>query len=292
MTAAVTNMIGRLHRRLWLSALAAPLALFATGCDSGGSSSAPGGGGGMSGGAGGGGGGATSAFQCKGSGAVGDLVAVPAGEFTMGCNTAVDNECADDELPMRVVNLDAFEIDRTEVSQDQYASCVNAGACAPPTCAWDCGAGSLPAGCITQDDAEYFCAWAGKRLPTEAEWEKAARGSDGRKFPWGNEAPDCSRVNMSGCTNERSPVGSLPAGASPYGALDMAGNMVEMVADYYDPSYYAVAPNANPLGPPSGSTYVGRGGGWKSLPYWHRTSVRDWYDPDDAGKSLGFRCAR
>jgi formylglycine-generating enzyme required for sulfatase activity len=289
MIVLVKNDAAGLHRMRWLSALLAPLAIIATGCGGPGGD-VPGGSGGMSGGAGGGG--ATTAFQCKGSGAIGDLVAVPAGEFTMGCNGQVDDECANDELPVRSVSLAAFEIDRTEVTQDQYASCVNAGACAPPTCAWDCGAGSLPAGCVTREDAKDFCAWAGKRLPSEAEWEKAARGSDGRKFPWGNEPPDCSRVNMAGCKNERTPAGSLPGGASPYGVLDMAGNMVEIVADYYDPGYYSVAPNANPPGPPSGSTYVGRGGGWKSEPYWHRTSVRDWYDPSDAGKSLGFRCAR
>jgi formylglycine-generating enzyme required for sulfatase activity len=91
---------------------------------------------------------------------------------------------------------------------------------------------------------------------------------------------------------ERSPVGSFPAGASPYGAVDMAGNMVEMVADYYDPGYYAAMPDADPPGPAGGSVYVGRGGGWKSEPMWHRSSVRDWYDWPDAGLSLGFRCAR
>ncbi len=272
--------------------LAANVALLAAACSGSGGGDVGGvGGTGAAPGVGGSSGAGTS-FSCVGSGAVADMVAVPAGQFTMGCNVSVDNECADDELPVRSVNLSAFSIDRTEVTQDQYASCVNAGACAPPTCEWNCAATDMPAGCVTQDDARAYCAWAGKRLPTEAEWEKAARGTDGRKFPWGNEPADCNRANMTGCAGGFTPAGAFPAGASPYGALDMAGNMVEMVADYYDPSYYSAGPTDNPTGPASGSTYVGRGGGWRSEAFWLRASVRDWYDPPDAGTSLGFRCAK
>jgi formylglycine-generating enzyme required for sulfatase activity len=271
-------------------ALAAPLALCVAGCGGGPGS------GGSNGGAGGGTGGFAGAaggtFQCIGSGAVGETVFVEAGPFTMGCNAEVDTECDDDELPVRTVDLGPFEIDRTEVTQDHYAACVNAGACPPPTCDWDCAAGALPASCVTHGNAQSYCVWAGKRLPTEAEWEKAARGTSGSKFPWGNDAADCGRANMAGCVNARTPVGQFPNGASAHGALDMSGNMVELVADFYDASYYASAPNANPAGPSSGSTYVGRGGGWKSDGYWQRASARDWYDPDDAGMSLGFRCAK
>lgn len=279
-------------------ALAAPIALLCAAC--GDASQSPGGVGGAgattgTGGTGAGGSGAgagSSPFQCVGSGAVGDTIPIPAGEFVMGCNSAVDDECESDETPMHTVDLSAYEIDRNEVTQDQYASCVNAGSCAPPKCEWDCAATTLPASCVTQDDAIDYCTWVGKRLPTEAEWEKAARGSDGRKFPWGNQPADCTLVNMVDCVGSSTPVGSYPNGASPYGALDMGGNMVEIVADFYDESYYSVSPSVDPKGPATGSRFVGRGGGWRSTAFWQRTSVRDWYDPPDAGISFGFRCAR
>jgi formylglycine-generating enzyme required for sulfatase activity len=232
-------------------------------------------------------------FECEGTTDPAEMVAVPEGEFDMGCNTDVDDTCASDEEPQRTISLSAFEIDKTEVTQAQYAGCVQEGACAAPSsCAWDCSEGDLPAGCVTREQADTYCAWAGKRLPTEAEWEKAARGTDGRKYPWGNDEPSCEHVNMAGCGGVAEPVGSHPAGASPYGALDMAGNVVEMLHDWYVADYYERMPESDPTGPSDGDTYVGRGGGFKSEPFWQRTSVRDWYDLPDAGKSLGFRCAR
>ena len=234
----------------------------------------------------------TTAFGCVSDAAPAALLQVPAGDFIMGCNDKVDTECDDDEKPMHTVSLSAFEIDRTEATQDQYAACVASHACAPPSCDWDCSKGELPAQCIKRDQAEAYCSWAGKRLATEAEWEKAARGTDGRKFPWGNDAPDCSRVNMASCGDVAAVVGSHPGGASPYGALDMAGNVVEIVADWYDAKYYAASPPTDPKGPASGTRYVGRGGGYKSEAVWQRSSKRDWYDLTDAGAALGFRCAR
>ena len=230
-------------------------------------------------------------FLCTSNAPAGDMVSVPAGDFMMGCGDT-DTQCQDNEKPSHLVTLADFEIDRTEVTQDQYAACVEAKACAAPSCAWDCTTKDYPAGCVEWAQAKAYCVWAGKRLPTEAEWEKAARGTDGRLYPWGNDAPDCTHANMASCGAHAQPVGMLPAGASPYGALDMAGNVVEMVADWYDVAFYQVSPKDNPTGPAAGNRYGGRGGGYKSESVWQRASSRDWYDLTDAREPLGFRCAR
>ena len=243
-------------------------------------------------GAGGGGGDAgNGAFACTSSGQTADMVSVPAGAFMMGCASG-DTQCRDDEKPQHTVTLSAFQIDKTEVTQDQYAACVAAKACTPPECDWDCTKTNYPAACLERSQAEAFCTWAGKRLPTEAEWEEAARGTDGRIYPWGNDAPDCDHVNMAGCGDVAQAVGSHPDGASPYGALDMAGNVVEMVSDWYDATYYATSPATGPTGPATGTTYGGRGGGYKSEAIWDRASSRDWYDLTDESAPFGFRCAR
>jgi formylglycine-generating enzyme required for sulfatase activity len=226
---------------------------------------------------------------CSETAEPGEMVAVPAGEFKMGCD---DRNCGGDEQPQHVVNLSAFEIDRTEVTQAQYTACMADGACGAPSCEWRCDQPDLPAGCVTWAQAKAFCGWAGKRLPTEAEWEKAARGADGGVYPWGDDAPSCSVANMAGCADGLQPVGSAPGGASPYGALDMAGNVVELVADWYDAGYYLTSPATDPTGPETGTRYSGRGGGFKSDSDFLRASKRDWYDPTDTAISLGFRCAR
>jgi formylglycine-generating enzyme required for sulfatase activity len=229
---------------------------------------------------------------CTSTAEPGDMVQVPAGDFGMGCNAELDDGCSNDEKPLHTAAISAFEIDRTEVTQAQYAACLSAGKCTAPSCDWNCDNQDFPAGCVTWDQADAYCGWAGKRLPTEAEWEKAARGPEGSTYPWGNDEPDCSLANMSGCSPGALAVGSLAAGASPYGALDMAGNVVELVADWYDEAYYASSPPADPAGPKSGTRHVGRGGGFKSDAEYLRTSKRDWYDATDAAASLGFRCAR
>jgi formylglycine-generating enzyme required for sulfatase activity len=228
---------------------------------------------------------------CEMTAPAGDTVMIPASTFAMGCNAAADKDCKDDEKPQHMVSISAFEIDKTEVTQAEYTSCVVAGKCSPPTCDWDCSDGNIPAGCVNDADAKAYCAFVNGRLPTEAEWELAARGTDARVYPWGNDAPTCDLVNMDGCGEKADDVGSHPNGASPFGAMDMAGNVVEMVADFYAADYYAMSPPMDPTGPASGAHYVGRGGGYKSTAIWQRTSARDTYDSVDAAKSLGFRCA-
>ncbi len=223
------------------------------------------------------------------------MVDVPDGPFTMGCNPAVDGECKPDESPGRVVTLKAFRIDVTEVTQAQYYACVASGACLAPTCDWDpCGARAThPVVCVNRADAIAYCKNQQKRLPTEAEWEKAARGATGAKFPWGNDPIDCVHANIAGCVGGTEPVGSHPKGASPYGALDMAGNVVEWVSDVYNPTYYRTSPAADPPGPTPttpDAAYVGRGGGWNSTNEWHRASARDDYEGTYFKKTFGIRC--
>jgi formylglycine-generating enzyme required for sulfatase activity len=156
------------------------------------------------------------------------MVYVPAVEFTMG-STDADRDARDEEKPAHAVDLDAFWIDKTEVTNAQYQKCVKTGACEEPTC-WDNadlnGAGQ-PVVCVTWHDAQAYAAWAEGRLATEAEWEKAARGTDGRLYPWGDEDADCDKANFKGCAGRTVAVGSYPDGAGPFGALDMAGNAWE-----------------------------------------------------------------
>jgi formylglycine-generating enzyme required for sulfatase activity len=206
----------------------------------------------------------------------------------MGCDT-----CGADEAPAHAVDLPAFSIDRTEVTQRAYQACVDAGACSAPVDAptYDPVArGDHPVTSMTWDDAVAYCAFAGERLPSEAEWEKAARGTDGRRYPWGDDDATCALANTAGCTadDDDLPVGSLPDGASPFGALDMAGNVWEWTADVYAADAYATG-----AVPSTGASRTYRGGGSGNTADLATTTNRaDTYNPAVGGSGLGFRCAR
>jgi eukaryotic-like serine/threonine-protein kinase len=223
------------------------------------------------------------------------MVYVPAGEFQMGSE---DGE--DDEQPMHAVALDGYWIDQTEVTNGQYAQCVAARGCVPPGSSRSYTRGAYygnsayadyPVIYVSWRDAEDYCAWAGGRLPTEAEWEYAARGPEGWTYPWGDSAPDCGKANYYGCVGDISAAGSYPAGASWVGALDLAGNVWEWVADWYDGDYYGSSPSENPLGPSSGGYRIVRGGSWLDRPYNLRCAFRLRYFPNRALNAYGFRCA-
>jgi formylglycine-generating enzyme required for sulfatase activity len=210
-----------------------------------------------------------------------------------------------DEAPPHTVTLDAFWIDRTEVTNAMYARCVAAGKCQPPpvtksntrpvyygAAAFD----NYPVIYVTWGDAQAYCAWAGRRLPTEAEWEKAAGWDETahkkRIYPWGDTPPDPTRLNFNSSAGDTTEVGHYPTGASPYGALDMAGNVLEWVADRYDPAYYAESPDRNPDGPAAGNYRVLRSGAWYSYGDDVRVANRNGNVPTFRLDAIGFRCAR
>ena len=219
-------------------------------------------------------------------------VFVPAGEFQMGTN----EKNAQKNRPVHGVSLPAFWIDQTEVSNAMYAECVEAGACSNPGGAANPFFGKAkydhhPVVFVSWNAADAYCRWAGQRLPTEAEWEKAARGTDGRIYPWGNDPPDERLANFDLNLGASLPVDRYPLGASPYGALNMAGNVREWVSDWFHEFYYIVSPNENPLGPPSGALKSLRGGSYLDGASEIRIFNRFSHEPLSGGINRGFRCA-
>jgi formylglycine-generating enzyme required for sulfatase activity len=216
------------------------------------------------------------------------MVSVPESSFRMGSEQGELGESLVHE-----VSLDAFWIDLTEVSNAQYQQCVNDENCEPSIYVDDSiyNGDDYPVVGASWYHARDYCAWAGARLPTEAEWEYAARGSAENKHPWGDEAPNCGLAQFVECYESKTvPVGSFPDSASWVEALDMSGNVWEWVNDWYDDNYYANSPADNPPGPESGVAKVLRGGSWSYNGSALRGANRDDYYPDSRYDDFGFRC--
>ena len=235
-----------------------------------------------------------------------EMVRIPAGKFTMGSTEE------DREKPVHEVVLGDYCIDKYPVTNAQYRKfCDATGRDYPPnpdfTGMPDYFTKNVdyPVLCASWEDARAYCEWAGKRLPTEAEWEKAARGQDARKYPWGNAEPDGTQCNFADKRSgmpwadknvdddyaRTSPVRQYPAGASPYGVMDMAGNVWEWCNDWYADDCYKTSPAEDPKGPDSGSYRVLRGGSWGNLPGDLRCAYRYGSGPSNRGGGIGFRCA-
>jgi formylglycine-generating enzyme required for sulfatase activity len=232
-----------------------------------------------------------------------EMVWVPGGTFWMGSPSGMG-----DELPVRRVTLSSYYMDRTEVTVAAYGECVASSRCAPPPTGrffnWGVqGRETHPVNGVSWQDANAYCQWAGRRLPTEAEWEYAARGTDGRAYPWGSEAASASRMCGFSMTRFPHPSNPLPAArtgtceagaqrtnVSPFGVADMTGNVTEWTSDWYGP--YVGDGLLDPSGPSGGQARVVRGGGWigdELMRTFHRHSLAP---TDRGGYTIGFRCAR
>jgi formylglycine-generating enzyme required for sulfatase activity len=226
---------------------------------------------------------------------------VPAGEFKMGVADAQQ-----EARPVHTVYLDGFYIDKYEVTNTLYKACVDAGSCTSPKSVEYYQSPSyadFPVVNVDWNMANDYCTWRGGHLPTEAQWEKAARGTDERIYPWGNEI-SCKNANYfdnsipQDCGGGLVKVGTYTDGVSPYGVYEMAGNVLEWVADWYDgdvpidDQYYTNSPASNPQGPATGDRKMVRGGSWRNIPFDLRTTTRNWTPPTDFHFTIGFRCAK
>jgi len=218
---------------------------------------------------------------------------IPEGEFNMGDISRKE----DVDSPFHAVYLYGFWIDKVEVTNTMYAGCVQAGACSPPFAEGNPYFGKwvyrdYPVVYVNWFQASEYCEWAGRRLPTEAEWEKAARGSDSRNYPWGDSLPNPRLANFADTLiGESVPAYRYPIGASPYGALNMAGNVREWVADWFGPNYYETSPYMNPTGPTTGTERSLRSGAYDAQGNEILVTNRYKHSPESAGLSRGFRWA-
>ncbi len=235
-----------------------------------------------------------SLSQRPSSGLKDGMLRIPGGRFTMGPPPTSD---VLKKLPLRTLTVAPFWVDRTEVSVAAYRACVERGPCSrpprtSPSCTFDLGDPSLPISCISWEAAQVYCLAAHRRLPREVEWEFAARGTTQNIYPWGSgygcglaATLSAEGTNRTCSGSHPSPVGTHPAGASPYGVLDLSGNVEEWVSDWY-------ADGASELSPRAGASHVLRGGGWLSAPSLSRTTSRSWGSVREAGPNVGLRCAR
>ncbi len=221
------------------------------------------------------------------------MVLIPAGEFTMGSDKGDD-----DEQPIHKVFVDGFYIDKFEVTNGRFAKFVKAVLIEPPWGFADKDTpvreADYPVRWVNWMEAMGYCLWAGKRLPTEAEWEKAARGTDARMYPWGNDPPTSAHAvfGLKEGSDTVSPIGNREKGKSPYGVHDMAGNLYEWTMDWYDEGFYGEVPAINPHGPTYGTAKAQRGGSYTNSSYRLRSTFRTKGDPAEQEHNVGFRCAQ
>lgn len=236
---------------------------------------------------------------------------IPEGEFSMGdmiddamaeCKTHL-NDCQqnwfENSSPSHIIHLDSYYIDTYEVTNSHYKACVDAGICTPPKSNSSYTRSNYygnpqyndyPVIYVDLGMAKNYCRWRGGYLPSEAQWEKAARGTDGRTYPWG-ENLDCNSANYLGCVGDTMSVGRYTNNISPYGLYDMAGNVSEWVADWFSENYYQESPSSNPLGPNNGHSGIIRGGSWFGIELYTDTSIRVALDATYSDNFIGFRCA-